>query len=75
MDEKATSGKAEAVGDELSNVSDIIGDWGRWQKRIFGFFFVGAMFSAWHGLSVSFYAQPTDFWCATPAQVSSAEVT
>lgn len=63
----------EAKCDQLANVSDIIGDWGRWQKQIFAFFFIGAMFSAWHGLSVSFYAPTADFWCATPGQVKFEE--
>ena len=49
--------------DEVANVSDIVGAWGPWQRKIFFFFFIGAMCSSWHSLGLSFYAPNIDYWC------------
>jgi OCT family organic cation transporter-like MFS transporter 4/5 len=51
------------------DVSDITGDWGPWQRNIFLFLFFGAMFSAFHGLGLSFYAPDIDYWCADDAKM------
>ena len=53
---------------EIMDVSDITGDWGPWQRNIFLFLFTGAIFSAFHGLGVTFYAPDIEFWCSDDAE-------
>ena len=65
--------KSNMVEKDVQNVSDIIGDWGRWQRNIFIFFFVGAMFSAWNGLALTFYAPDHSFQCPYPTTQTSNE--
>ena len=48
---------------EVTGVSDIVGDFGRWQKVVFSFFFICGIFSAWNGLALSFYAPDVKYWC------------
>ncbi|XP_054167878.1 organic cation transporter protein-like [Oppia nitens] len=50
----------------VTNVSDIVGPWGRWQLNIFAYFFIGAMCSCWHSLGLSFYAPNISYWCQKP---------
>src|SRR5437870_1001366 len=47
----------------VTGVADIVGDFGRWQKVIFSFFFACGIFSAWNGLALSFYAPDVKHWC------------
>ena len=48
---------------DLKHVSDIVGHFGPWQRNIYLFFFACALFSAWHGLGLAFYAPEVDHWC------------
>ena len=48
----------------VNGVSDIVGDFGRWQKIVFAFFFVCGMFSAWNSLALAFFAPEVKHWCA-----------
>ena len=52
---------------EVNHVSDIIGPLGPYQKKIFYFFFICGIFSAWNSLALAFYA-PSDqlYWCENP---------
>lgn len=59
----------ESAGN-VQNVSDIVGSWGRWQRNVFIFFFIGAMCSCWHSLSLSFYAPNIDYWCTSNPNVT-----
>ncbi|CAG2171400.1 unnamed protein product [Oppiella nova] len=52
--------------DDVTNLSDIVGPWGQWQRNIFIYFFIGAMCSCWHSLGLSFYAPNVSYWCAKP---------
>ncbi|KAI1305817.1 Solute carrier family 22 member 5 [Halotydeus destructor] len=58
-----SSSKVTPDPTDIANVSDIVGDFGPWQRNIFAFFFVCGMFSAWHGLGLAFYAPDIDYWC------------
>lgn len=59
---------------EVMDVSDITGDWGSWQRNIFLFLFSGAIFSAFHGLGLTFYAPDIDFWCSEDGYVVDPDV-
>lgn len=48
----------------VTGVSDIVGDFGRWQQIVFAFFFTCGMFSAWNGLALSFFAPEVKHWCS-----------
>ncbi|RWS14788.1 organic cation transporter protein-like isoform X1 [Dinothrombium tinctorium] len=51
---------------QVNSVSEIVGDFGRWQAVLFIFFFIGAAFSAYHSLGLTFYAPNIVYWCARP---------
>lgn len=44
-------------------VSDIVGDFGPWQRIVFAFFFVCGIFSAWNALAITFFAPEVKHWC------------
>lgn len=48
----------------VAGVADIVGDFGRWQKIVFAFFFTCGIFSAWNGLALAFFAPEVKYWCA-----------
>ena len=54
MTDKKTKYRLKPEDEEVTNVSDIVGAWGQWQRNIFIFFFIGAMCSCWHSLGLSF---------------------
>lgn len=72
----STSDNNPASSDSLvvTGVSDIVGDFGRWQKIIFSFFFVCGMFSAWNGLALSFYAPEVGYLCKKDDHNSSSSL-
>ena len=53
----------QVAEDAVTGVSDIVGDFGRWQKIVFAFFFTCGAFSAWNSLALSFYAPQVKHWC------------
>lgn len=48
---------------QITAVSDIVGDFGPWQRTVFAFFFICGMFSAWNSLAVAFFAPEVKHWC------------
>lgn len=61
---KATSSEKIESSDAF-NISDIIGDDGRWQRRIFYITLLNIS-TIFHHLGISFLAFPVDYWCARP---------
>ncbi len=48
----------------VKHVSDVVGEWGLWQRNITYFSLSISLFSALNNLSVSFYAPNIQYWCA-----------
>ena len=55
------------------DVCDITGSWGPWQRNIFLFLLFGGIFSAFHGLSLTFYAPEVDYRCADDTEYVDLE--
>ena len=61
--ENGTMKSSEEDDHEVTHVSEIIGGFGFFQKKVFAFFFICGIFSAWNGLALSFYGPEIDYWC------------
>lgn len=51
------------TGRPIESITDIIGDWGKWQKNIFFFYLSIAIFSAFNNLGLSLMSPKVDYWC------------
>lgn len=49
---------------EVKCISEIVGEWGKWQRDLTIFVFLMQAINAYNDLSYSFHSYPTDFWCA-----------
>ena len=56
--------EAEMSYKSVKNISDIVGEWGLWQKNITFFCVSISLFSALNNLSYSFYAPNITYHCA-----------
>lgn len=56
---------------QVRQVSDIIGEWGRWQANIAACCISIAIFSAFNNLASAFYAPNVDYYCQDDAPLNS----
>lgn len=54
------------INKEMLDVADIIGEDGKWQRKIFYMTLVCNITTAWNHLGISFLAFPVDYWCSRP---------
>src|ERR1700733_5012454 len=52
------------MSENVKHVSDVIGEWGKWQRNITFFALSISIFSAFNNLAVSFYAPDVKYYCA-----------
>lgn len=56
----------KGINKETLDVTDIIGEDGKWQRKIFYMTLVCNITTAWNHLGISFLAFPVEYWCARP---------
>ncbi|CAG2118725.1 unnamed protein product, partial [Medioppia subpectinata] len=49
---------------DVKHIGDIVGEWGKWQFRLFIFCFIQESVSALNNMGYSFMAYDNDFWCS-----------
>ncbi|XP_022241324.1 organic cation transporter protein-like [Limulus polyphemus] len=55
--------------DKVTDISEIIGIYGTWQRRFFIWVLLGGILSCWLSLVTPFLAPEIDFWCQRPQTV------
>lgn len=48
------------------DITNIIGDDGKWQRKIFFITFICGISTSWNHLGISFLAFPVNYWCSRP---------
>ncbi|XP_054158732.1 organic cation transporter protein-like [Oppia nitens] len=66
------SSSSPPVGVVVRHVTDIVGEWGRWQLNIALFSISISLFSSLNNLAVTFYAPKVDYWCGDDGATTSA---
>ncbi|KAI1280345.1 hypothetical protein HDE_13644 [Halotydeus destructor] len=52
-----------SLGQAIEHVTDLIGDWGRWQSSLFYFYLTISVFQAFNNLGMPLMSAKTDFRC------------
>ncbi|XP_013792216.1 solute carrier family 22 member 5-like, partial [Limulus polyphemus] len=68
-----SSEKQEEI-EEVKEITDVIGGYGPWQRRIFIMFVLASFVPAWHNLVITFFAPNIDHWCSRPPSFSNLTV-
>lgn len=63
IDEEAKNNEPQSSVSKIEHITDVIGDWGNWQRNIFLCYLSVAIFSAFHNLGMSLMAPKVNFWC------------
>ena len=53
---------------EVKHISDIVGEWGKWQLELFVYCFLLSSAAAFVNMGYSFHAKSVDFWCSDVPQ-------
>ncbi|KFM67684.1 Organic cation transporter protein, partial [Stegodyphus mimosarum] len=56
---------------EVQDISDVVGSFGPWQRRVFIIFFYINIVGIWQNLSITFLAPNMNFWCIEPNSTDS----
>ena len=48
---------------QVRHISDIAGEWGKWQRDLTIFVFIIQALNSYNDLSYSFHSYETNFWC------------
>ena len=56
-------------GKKIKHISDVVGEWGPWQRNITLFTLSSNLFSAFNNLALSFYAPNISYWCSDNTNV------
>ncbi|XP_076371650.1 organic cation transporter protein-like [Tachypleus tridentatus] len=60
--------------EDVKEITDVIGGYGPWQRRLFIIFVLASFVPAWHNLVIAFFAPNIDYWCSRPSSFSNLTV-
>ena len=61
-------GEVKPFRKSVSAVTDIVGEWGKWQFSFTSFYFIQWIVGALNNIGYTFHAYNNDYWCSDVPQ-------